>query len=225
MAKAWAKSFYNSKAWRQLRERLIVENNFLCADCGESYLQNSTQLVGHHIIELTPQNINDPNISLNPDNIKIICRKCHDKEHERFSFDSGQNVYIVYGSPCSGKNTYVNQMACRNDLIVDVDAIFQAISLCNPYEHPNNLKRVAFAVRDTLIEQIRLRNGFWHNAFIIGGYPRKLQRVQLADKLRADLIFIETTREQAKATATMTRGIFAKQWLDYIDKWFDSFEP
>lgn len=225
MAKTWAKTFYNSKEWRQLRERLIIENNFLCADCGESYLNDSTQLVGHHIKELTPQNINDPNISLNPDNIKIICRKCHDKAHQRFSFDSGQNVYIVYGSPCSGKNTYVNQMACRNDLIVDLDSIFQAISLCNPYEHPNNLKRVAFAVRDTLIEQIRLRAGFWHNAFIIGGYPRKLQRDQLAKKLNADLIFIDTTREQAKATATMTRGIFAKQWQEYIDNWFDSFEP
>ncbi len=224
MAQEWAKSFYNSKAWRQLRERLIVENNFLCADCGESYLKDSTQLVGHHIKELTPQNINDTNISLNPANIKIICRKCHDKAHERFSFDSGQKVYIVYGSPCSGKSTYVNQMARRNDLIVDLDAIFSAISLCPYHEHPDNLKRVAFAVRDTLIEQIRLRVGFWKNAFIIGGYPRKLQREQLAQKLGAELIYIETTREQAKATATATRGIFAAQWQGFIDEWFNAFE-
>ena len=45
MAQVWAKNFYNSKAWRQLRERLIVDNNFLCSECGESYLKDSTQLV------------------------------------------------------------------------------------------------------------------------------------------------------------------------------------
>lgn len=225
MSQLWAKNFYNSSAWRQLRLRLIIENNFLCADCGDSYLNDSTQLVGHHITELTPQNINDVNISLNPDNIKIICRKCHDKAHQRFSFDSGQNVFIVYGAPCSGKNSYVNQIACRYDLIVDLDAIFSAISICPSHDQPNNLKRVAFAVRDSLIEQIRLRNGFWHNAFIIGGYPRKLQREQLAKKLGAQLIFIDSTREQAKATAIATRGVFAKQFLMYIDDWFDSFQP
>ncbi len=225
MAQIWAKQFYNSKAWRQLRERLIVENNFLCADCGESYLKDSTQLVGHHIKPLTPENINDANISLNPANIKIICRKCHDKAHERFSFDTGQNVYLVYGAPCSGKSTYVNQLARRNDLIVDLDAIYAAISLSPYHEHPNNLKRVAFAVRDTLIEQIRLRVGFWHDAFIVGGYPRKLQREQLAAKVGAELVYIDSTIEQAKATATLTRGALAKQWHGYIDNWFDAFEP
>ena len=225
MAQVWARQFYNSKAWRQLRERLIVENNFLCADCGESYLKDSTQLVGHHIKELTPANVNDANISLNPANIKIICRKCHDKAHQRFSFDTGQSVYLVYGAPCSGKSTYVNQMAQHNDLIVDLDAIYAAISLSPYHEHPNNLKRVAFAVRDTLIEQIRLRVGYWHDTFIVGGYPRKLQREQLAAKLNAELVFIDTTIEQAKATATMTRGALARQWYGYIDNWFEAFEP
>ena len=225
MAQVWAKNFYNSKAWRSLRERLIVENNFLCSECGESYLNDSTQLVGHHIKELTPENINDANISLNPDNIKIICRKCHDKAHERFSFDSGQKVYIVYGSPCSGKSTYVNQLAGRKDLIVDLDAIFAAISICPYHEHSKSVKQVVFAVRDTLIEQIRLRVGYWKDAYIIGGYPRKLQREQLAEKLSAELVYIETTREQAKATAAMTRGTLAEQWYSYIDNWFDAFEP
>ena len=225
MAQAWARQFYNSKAWRQLREKLVVESNFLCADCGESYLKDSTQLVAHHIKELTPQNINDANISLNPANIKIICRKCHDKAHDRFSFSPEQKVFIVYGAPCSGKSTYVNQVANKKDLIVDLDAIFAAISLCPYHEHPNNLKRVAFALRDTLIEQIRLRVGFWHNAFIIGGYPRKLQRQQLAQKLGAELIFIDTTIEQAKANAEMARGVFAKQWYSFIDDWFNCFEP
>lgn len=224
MAAPWAAKFYNGRAWRNLRERLIIEADFLCADCGESYLRDSTQLVGHHIKELTPENINDASIALNPDNIKIICRKCHDKAHERFAYDCGQKVYIVYGAPCSGKSTYVNQMARRHDLIVDLDAIYAAISICPYHEHQNSLKRAAFAVRDTLIEQVRLRVGNWRDAYIVGGYPRKLQREQLAARLDAELVFVETTIERAKATATLTRGVLARQWHGYIDDWFAAFE-
>lgn len=225
MAQPWAKKFYNSKEWRALRERLIVEANFLCSECGERYLQDSAQLVAHHITELSPANVNDVNIALNPDNIKIICRRCHDKQHRRFEFGNEHNVYIVYGAPCSGKNSYVNQLARRGDLIVDLDAIYHAISPCPQNWHPNGLKQVAFAVRDTLIEQIRIRNGFWHDAFVIGGYPRKLQRDQLAAKLGAELIYIDTTREHAKLVALASRGSQAQEWCNYIDRWFDSFEP
>ena len=224
MAQPWAKKFYNSKEWRALRQRLIAEADFLCAECGESYLKDSSQLVGHHVIELTPANVRDANIALNPDNIKIICRRCHDKNHRRFEFGGGHNVYIVYGSPCSGKNSYVNQVAQFGDLIVDLDAIYQAISGCDYHYHPNNLKRNAFDVRDCLIEQIRLRKGGWHDAYIIGGYPRKLQRQQLASRLGAELIFIDTTREQAKLTALATGGTQGEQWCGFIDRWFDTYE-
>ena len=223
MAQAWAKKFYNSKEWRALRARLVVEANFRCAHCGEEYLKDSAQLVGHHIEELTPANVQDANVALNPANIEIICRRCHDKEHRRFEFGGGHNVYIVYGAPCAGKNSYVNQVSQRGDLIVDFNAIMQAISGC-PY-HLNVLMKPALAVRDTLIEQIRLRNGYWHDAYIIGGYPRKLQREQLAQKLGAELIFVETTREQAKLNAQISRGAQGQEWCGFVDRWFEAFEP
>lgn len=35
----------------------------------------------HHVIELTPQNIDDPNITLNHDNLQMLCRECHADEH------------------------------------------------------------------------------------------------------------------------------------------------
>ena len=224
MPQPWAKKFYNSKEWRALRERLIVESNFRCAECGESYLKKSAQLIGHHIKELTPENIQDANIALNPANIKIICRRCHDKEHRRFEFGGDHKVYIVYGSPCSGKSTYVNQVRQRGDLIVDFNAIMKAVSGYE-FNPPNNLKKVAFVVRDTLLEQIRMRVGYWNDAYIIGGYPHKLQREQLADKLGAELIFIETTREQAKLIALASKGTQGQEWCGFIDRWFDSFEP
>jgi hypothetical protein len=35
----------------------------------------------HHRIWLTPENINDPNVSLNHENLELLCQDCHNKEH------------------------------------------------------------------------------------------------------------------------------------------------
>lgn len=35
----------------------------------------------HHKIRLTPENVNDPEISLNQDNLMLLCNECHNKEH------------------------------------------------------------------------------------------------------------------------------------------------
>lgn len=38
----------------------------------------------HHIVHLTPENVSDPNISLNQDNLMLLCTECHSKVHGRF---------------------------------------------------------------------------------------------------------------------------------------------
>lgn len=35
----------------------------------------------HHIVELTPANVNDPNINTNLDNLVSLCDLCHKKVH------------------------------------------------------------------------------------------------------------------------------------------------
>ena len=113
MAKPWAISFYNSKAWQDLRWARILQENFRCQDCGEDYTLNPAELIGHHMVTLTPGNIQDKNVAMNPRLIKIVCKKCHDKEHHRFGQRTAQNVFLVYGPPLSGKKTLVNQLAER----------------------------------------------------------------------------------------------------------------
>jgi len=52
----------------------------------------------HHIIELTPENINDPNITLCFDNLRLVCRDCHAKEHSqrdrRYLIDSDGRIIL-----------------------------------------------------------------------------------------------------------------------------------
>lgn len=73
MAREFAKSFYASRAWKQCRQQVLRRDLFTCADC-----YGRAQEV-HHKIELTPANINDVSIALNPDNLISLCHDCHTK--------------------------------------------------------------------------------------------------------------------------------------------------
>lgn len=80
MAKEWAKSFYASKSWKECREGYINSVHNLCERClVEGRIETGKIL--HHTIYLTPDNINDPYVSLNWDNLEYVCQYCHNKEH------------------------------------------------------------------------------------------------------------------------------------------------
>lgn len=76
MAREFAKSFYKSKEWQQVRSFVLMRDKYLCTKCG-----NPAEEV-HHIIHLSPKNIYDISITLNPDNLTCLCRNCHFAEHK-----------------------------------------------------------------------------------------------------------------------------------------------
>jgi len=102
MAKPWAKWFYASKQWHKCRAAYIQSVGGLCERC----LANGEYKPGwivHHKTYLTADNIYDPNITLNFDNLEYLCQDCHNKEHHRqrttlrkgLMFDSEGNLVDV----------------------------------------------------------------------------------------------------------------------------------
>ncbi len=77
MAKEWAKPFYNSVEWKTLRLQMLQRCGRVCEMCG-GY---ATEV--HHEIELTPANIGDPTVALNPKLLHCLCGDCHKKETKR----------------------------------------------------------------------------------------------------------------------------------------------
>ena len=71
MAKLYAVKFYHSKLWKDARQYALRRDHFTCQMC----FDRAEEI--HHIIELTQENINDVNISLNVDNLQSLCRRCH----------------------------------------------------------------------------------------------------------------------------------------------------
>ena len=79
--KEYAKKFYSSKAWKNCREAYKASRGGLCERCLAKGLYNPGVIV-HHKIYLTPENIGNPNITLQWENLELVCRQCHDEEHE-----------------------------------------------------------------------------------------------------------------------------------------------
>ena len=53
----------------------------MCEECRKRGLIVTGNLEAHHKIPLTRENINDPEISLNLDNLMLLCKPCHEKQH------------------------------------------------------------------------------------------------------------------------------------------------
>ena len=83
MAKEFAKAFYKSAAWLKCRASYIAErvaiDGGLCEECGEEL-----GYIVHHKVLLTPANINNPEIALNHEHLKYVCKRCHDYEEAHF---------------------------------------------------------------------------------------------------------------------------------------------
>lgn len=212
--------FYKSTKWEGLIEQLKIERvnehgQIICEYCGKP-ITKKYDCIAHHEIELTEDNVNDYNISLNPANIKLIHFKCHNRIHQRFE-GFKQEVYLVYGSPCSGKSTWVHEVANPDDLILDIDSIWQCISISDKYNKPARLKTNVFGIRDCILDQIRTRSGMWRNAYVIGGYPLRTDRDRLCNLLNAKPVFIDTSKDECLSRAVND------EWKEFIEDWFDNY--
>ena len=74
------RSFYKSRAWQRTRAAAWSRDKGLCQDCMRKGLVVPAVEV-HHIQELTPENIDDPSVSLNLDNLVSLCKDCHADRH------------------------------------------------------------------------------------------------------------------------------------------------
>ena len=112
--------FYRSDAWenfvRALRIERAANGVVYCEECGQPILR-PYDCIAHHVTELTEENVDDVTVSLNPENIKLLHFRCHNAVHHRFGYKPCKTVNLIYGAPCAGKTTYVNETAERGDLI------------------------------------------------------------------------------------------------------------
>ena len=219
-------AFYKSAKWEAFRENIISERTepdgtLRCTHCGKAITHKYDTIV-HHIEELTDENVGDAMVSLNPDNVEIICFKCHNEAHHRFGYKAYKRVYIVHGAPFAGKEDYVNSIAETDDLIVNIERLWTAVkcSRLPVSTKPDALKAIVFGLRDKLYADIQYRRGKWATAYVIATLPMVGERERLADMLGAELIHIDTDKDTCMMRAAEKNFSDAKTW---IEKYFEEF--
>lgn len=85
--------FYNSKAWRRMSRYIRLRDHGVCQECGRA--GNEV----HHIIPITENNVHEyEKISLNPENLQLLCTECHNAKRnsgvirEDMKFDDDGNI-------------------------------------------------------------------------------------------------------------------------------------
>lgn len=222
--------FRHSRRWREFVDALKLERaepdgSIVCEHCGLPIVRKY-DCIGHHKEELTAENVNDAAVALNPGNVALVHLRCHNAIHDRWRGGNpyakgGREVYLVWGSPCSGKTSYVLDAAGPGDLVVDMDRIFAAVSTRGMYDKPGELLPSALCARDALIDHIRTRAGKWRRAWVIGGYPLLMERRRLVLSLGAQSVFVECDRAVCEARAAER----PPEWAAAIESWWRLFQP
>ena len=220
--------FYRSKQWQKLltvlkQERVNADGQVICEYCGKP-ITRMYDMIGHHKEELTDENVNDYEVSLNPENVAFLHHKCHNITHNKLAYGQ-REIYLVYGAPLAGKSEWVSENMADGDLVVDLDNIWQCVSGCPRYVHPNRLKAVVFKVRDILLDCVRYRNGKWLNAYVVGGYPLTSERERICKELGAREVFIDTEKEICLERVRDLDESLRKDYEGYVEDWFERWTP
>lgn len=77
MAKDFSKRFYNSKSWQNTRNAFFKSKYGICELCGKPGEEV------HHVQPITPDNINNSDITLSWNNLQLLCRSCHELIEEK----------------------------------------------------------------------------------------------------------------------------------------------
>lgn len=203
-------------------QRVNENGEIVCEHCGKPIV-NKRDCIAHHKEPLTLDNVHDCTISLNPENVSLVHFRCHNEIHDRYGTYT-RHVYLVYGCPLSGKETFVKERAGIHDIKINIDDIYECISNNPRYIKSGRLYDVAQKVRDAQLDCIKYKVGKWVNAWIIGGYPYKGERDRLCVEYGAEPILIECDKETAlQRLATTPNGRDIKEYSKYIQTWFDRY--
>lgn len=127
--------------------------------------------------------------------------------------------YVIAGPPGSGKTTWAKQNARRGDAIVDVDALFAALSGRALYDKPENLLPLVLAVRDTAVAH--LADGWSRDAYVITADGRRDVMQQLREQLGAELIVLEVDAVTCKQRLSDDpQRDSTTDWAALVDKWW-----
>ena len=158
-------SFYHSKTWQKFRQQFIADRLARDGELKDDYtgvpILKERDAILHHKVFLTEENVNDFNISLNPDNIALVSQETHNRIHDKFNCNS-RKIYITTSREKKG----------YYDLIVSWQSLFNAIG--------GNEKAIlnTYQIYNLLIDNLKTNYGKWNSALVIAKDEADLKRLK-----------------------------------------------
>ncbi len=126
---------------------------------------------------------------------------------------------IVSGPPCAGKSTYVAVHIAPGDIVIDLDALAQALGSPGTHEHPDHIRALAQDVRRGLIGGA-LRGLHTHDVWIIDTTPTP-EDAEEYRRAGAQRILVDPGEEICHTRADKDRP---KATHDVIFRWYRDHE-
>lgn len=134
-----------------------------------------------------------------------------------------KNVFVVNGSPGSGKTHFVKSRIKPDDIALDLDWISAALALDDQlYGNRKPQLDVALAIRDTILQKVENREGKWGNAYIITSEKNAQKVQQLSERLGAELITMNATKDQCieNIRNDQRREGVAEAHIQLAERWY-----
>lgn len=128
---------------------------------------------------------------------------------------------VLWGPPCAGKSTYINERAKPGDIVIDLDAIAHAVAPADePYAYSDQARDIAREMRLHVIDwtvRLALRTDDW-TAWVVdsNATPSGLGRWR---RMGAEVVELDTPRAICIERAASERP---HGYPQRVDAWFET---
>ena len=124
-------SFYSSAAWLTFSSMIRTSRFSICELCGAPDAREV-----HHLIHINKDNINDPAVTLNADNVMLLCRHCHYAIHERGKLRARRSSFDALGNIAEVREPATSSITPLQDAILRERERAARNSIAKLHQHP-----------------------------------------------------------------------------------------
>jgi hypothetical protein len=129
---------------------------------------------------------------------------------------------VITGPPCSGKTTYLRQHALPGHLVVDFDAIAQALGSRVTHDHGQALREAAGVVWSAAVREAIRQHGKGRHAWVIDSRPSPWRAGQYA---QAGARLVALAAPAAELHRRASEAGRPESWHPAIDQFLAGGEP
>lgn len=135
-------------------------------------------------------------------------------------------VILVCGSPGSGKSYYVKKNKLKDDIVIDIDSLYYALTYLPLYQKPKSVLKYISSAKEAVFKEIT-EDQSGSTAWIITCGARAESRQRFKDRFNARVIILETPVNKCleHISSDETRSIKSRSdWKEAVLKWHSMYE-